>query len=335
MRVPRSTRPAERPPGPRDTPPATRSRVSFVRPAARVRLGALVLGAVALLVLAYAVAVRTHRGQELDDAAFLGREAASAEAAHAARVLLATISVGSLALALLVLFVIAFRRGRPRLAWVAGTSTVGAIVTSEALKHVVLPRTSLVEHAAVHHNTFPSGHATVAMSLALAAVLVAPRHWRGAVALLGLVYAGAVGAATLVDGAHRPSDAAGAFAVSTAWAAAGALVLVVWRGTAAHVRAARTADTPRETPHVATLLAAVGTGLVIAALAVLVGVVGVIGRHDELFTLDNTRAFVAGAVAIGAVAALLGAAFLAALRDVTLDPPVQPVVPLRDDSTQP
>jgi hypothetical protein len=48
---------------------------------------------------------------------------------------------------------------------------------------------------------------------------------------------------------------------------------------------------------------------------------GVVGRSDQLFVLDRTRAFVAAAVAIGATAALFGAGLLGALRDVTLDPP--------------
>jgi membrane-associated phospholipid phosphatase len=293
-----------------------RSRSSVHR-AVQARLVALVVGAGVVFTSAYVIAVRTSRGQELDDAAFRGREAATEQAAHAARIMLATISVGSLALALFVLVVFAFGRGRPRLAWVVGIATVGAVATSEALKHLVLERPRLLEHTTSVHNTFPSGHSTVAMSVAVAAVLVAPRQWRGPVALLGLVYASSVGAATLIAGAHRPSDVAGGFAVSTAWAAGGALVLVVWRGSGTP-RAGRAGRAVGDAPHFATLLAATGTGLVVAALAVLAGVVG---RRDELFTVDNTRAFVAAAVAIAAIAALFGAALLAALRDVTLDPP--------------
>jgi drug/metabolite transporter (DMT)-like permease len=145
-----------------------------------------------------------------------------------------------------------------------------------------------------------------------------------------LVYAGSVGAATLIAGAHRPSDVAGGFAVSTAWAAGAALVLVVWRG-AGPARDARATPHARETPQFATLLAGIGTGLVIAALAVLAGMVG---RRDQLFALDNTRAFVAAAVAIGATATLFGAALLAALRDVTLDPPPAGDEPLRDEPSR-
>jgi len=282
--------------------------------AVAARLALLAIGATALVVLAYLIAVRTAHGQRLDDAAWLGRHAATARAAHAARIVLATISVSSLALALMVFVVVAFGRGRPRLALVVGCATLGACVTTEVLKRIVLTRPVLLEDAPIAKNTFPSGHSTVAMAVAMAAVLVVPRHWRGAVGIVGFVYASAVGGATLVVGWHRPSDVVAGFAVATAWAGAGACVLVLWRGSGA-APAARAGPEP---PQLAGLLTAVGVGLVVAALAMLVGVVG---RSDQLFVLDRTRAFAAAAVLIGATAALFGAALLGALRAVTLDPP--------------
>ncbi|MDQ1519897.1 MAG: hypothetical protein QOI55_970 [Actinomycetota bacterium] len=286
----------------------------------RARLAALAAGASALVVIAYLVAVRTTRGQELDNAAWLGRHAATARAAHAARIVLGTVSVTSLAVALAVLIVVAYGRGRPRLALVVGAAVFGANVTTEVLKHFVLERPVLLAHAPVAKNTFPSGHSTVAMSVAVAAVLVAPRHWRGAVGVVGFVYASAVGSATLIVGWHRPSDVIAGFAVATSWAAAGALVLVVSRGPGSTVPVAP------DTPQLASLITAIGVGLVVAAIALLVGVVG---RSDELFVLDRTRAFLAAGASIGAAAALLGGALLGALRDVTLDPPPSTLSPQR------
>jgi membrane-associated phospholipid phosphatase len=282
--------------------------------AVSARLATLAVIATSIVVLGYLFAIRTVRGQLLDYEAWFGRNAATARAAHASRIVLETISVGSLAIALAVLVVVAFGRRRPRLALVVGFVTFGACVTTETLKHVILTRPPLVEKAIIPHNTYPSGHSTVAMAVAIAALLVAPHHWRGVVGLVGLAYASAVGTATLVVGWHRPSDVIGGFSVAIAWGAAGAFVLVTWRGTGMRSETHRRS----EAPHLATLLGACGVGLVVAAVALLVGVVG---RSDELFALDRTRAFVAAVVAIGATAALLGAGLLGSLRDVTLDPP--------------
>ena len=66
--------------------------------------------------------------------------------------------------------------------------------------------------------TFPSGHSTVAMSLALALVLVVPARLRVPVGLAGIAYAVLVGAATLTGAWHRPSDVLGAYLVTLAWA---------------------------------------------------------------------------------------------------------------------
>ena len=56
---------------------------------------------------------------------------------------------------------------------------------------------------------YPSGHATSAMSIALAAVLVAPAHLRVAVAAGAAAYAIAVSTALVVLGWHFPSDVLG------------------------------------------------------------------------------------------------------------------------------
>lgn len=60
---------------------------------------------------------------------------------------------------------------------------------------------------------FPSGHATAAMSLALAAVIVAPSRWRPLTAVLGAGSAVAVSIALVIQGWHFPSDVLGAFLV--------------------------------------------------------------------------------------------------------------------------
>lgn len=86
---------------------------------------------------------------------------------------------------------------------------LGANVTTELLKHLLTaPRPS----------SWPSGHATAAMSLALALVLAAPARLRPAVAALGALLAIAVGWSVIARGMHYPSDVVGAFLVSGMWA---------------------------------------------------------------------------------------------------------------------
>jgi hypothetical protein len=55
------------------------------------------------------------------------------------------------------------------------------------------------------------------MSLALSAVVVAPRTWRPLVAAGGALFALAVGFAVLALGWHYPSDIVGGYLVATAW----------------------------------------------------------------------------------------------------------------------
>ena len=126
---------------------------------------------------------------------------------------------------------IGLARGRVLLAIAVGVSIVGANVTAEVLKRIVLDRPDLVNGIGYLGNTYPSGHSTVAMSLAVGAVLVAPRRLRGTAAVAGIVYATAVSTAVLLTGAHRPSDAVAAAFVAVGWGAVVALYLVAFRGT--------------------------------------------------------------------------------------------------------
>src|SRR6476661_7953136 len=84
---------------------------------------------------------------------------------------------------------------------------------------------------AASFNTLPSGHSTVAASLAAALVLVVPVRLRPLAATLGGLYAGGIAAMTLAAGWHRPSDAVSAFAVVGMWTFGVSALLVALRGT--------------------------------------------------------------------------------------------------------
>ena len=98
---------------------------------------------------------------------------------------------------------------------------LGANLTTQLLKHgLEAPRAIFVDP-----HSWPSGHMTAAMSVVLAAVLLAPHHRRALVAAVGGVYAVAMGYSLPLLGSHYPSDVLGAVPVAAAWVGAAALAL--------------------------------------------------------------------------------------------------------------
>lgn len=185
----------------------------------RVRLVLLALAALVLLVVLYLLAVQTDWGQRVDGAALSGRVFSRPRVRRITYGVLRTISVSALALLGTAVVTIALARGRVSRALVAVTVIAGANVTTQVLKHAVLPRPDLVAGPLGTRATFPSGHTTVAMSLAVALVVVVGHRHRLLAGLVGAGYAAAVGGATLTAGWHRPSDVIGAYLVVVVWAA--------------------------------------------------------------------------------------------------------------------
>ena len=87
-------------------------------------------------------------------------------------------------------------------------------------------------------NSLPSGHTTVAASVAVALVLVLPPKARAFAAVVGAAYAAVAGVATLSAGWHRPSDAVAAFLVVGVWAALAGLLLLITQRERAQVASA-------------------------------------------------------------------------------------------------
>ena len=106
-------------------------------------------------------------------------------------------------------------------------------MTTQLLKPLLAePRSVLPGDIAVGAISWPSGHATAAMSLALCSVLAAPARLRPAVAALGAVFAVAVSYSFLTLGWHYPSDVFGGYLVATAWTLLGIAALLAVRGRA-------------------------------------------------------------------------------------------------------
>jgi len=119
----------------------------------------------------------------------------------------------------LALMLFAVSRGHRREALAVGLVIALAPLTADMLKPLLAH--SHARAGAVHIGpaSWPSGHSTAALALALCAVLVAPRRARPLVAVAGGAFALAVGCALLIRAWHMPSDVLGGYLVAVLWMA--------------------------------------------------------------------------------------------------------------------
>jgi membrane-associated phospholipid phosphatase len=203
---------------------------------------------------------------------------------------------------------IALLRGRPRLAVGVLVLVGGANVTSQLLKTALAHDRSqdFLSTAHVSAAAFPSGHATASMSLAFAAVLVAPVALRRVVAIAGALFALGVSESILLLAFHYPSDVIGGYLVATSFACA-----VVWALRAADARwpertgreAARRAFRETDVRPVAAVFA-------LLAVVVLIGLAIAYPDGAIRFADQHTTAF-AAVLGVAALAAALPAAIAA------------------------
>jgi membrane-associated phospholipid phosphatase len=206
---------------------------------------------------------------------------------------------------------VAFGRRRPRLAVTVAVILLGANATTELLKPLLAQtRAHSLFGAAqpVGPVSWPSGHATAAMSLALASVLAAPARLRPAVATLGALFAIAVSYSFLTLGWHYPSDVFGGFLVAATWT-----LLSVGALLATQARAARPAA-EEATEHVSILRALTPVGLAVLAAAMLACLVLAIRPHEVVDYAQAHKTFVIGAAAIGALGIALATGIMLAVR---------------------
>jgi membrane-associated phospholipid phosphatase len=196
----------------------------------------------------------------------------------------------------LALVVVALLRGRVARASAVAVLLVVTGATTQALK-TSLGHPRAGDILGVELGSWPSGHATAAMTIALCAVLVAPRAWRGVVAAVGAAYGLAVGLGVLVMEWHLATDVAGGYLVAMGWTL---LAVAVLRRV--------------ERPVPATARAATGHWGWIAAAA-LAGVAAARVDAGSLadFAVQHTWA-TATAAGLCALAAALAASLAATLR---------------------
>ena len=166
-----------------------------------VRAAGMAATAVLAFVVVAMVALGSATGQRLDRRA-MDALSSPQRTTHRLVEVLSLVSVWSVALVLAACVVLALVRRRMAAAAAAMVLVAGANVTTQVLKYDVLTRPDI---GFGDVNSLPSGHTTVAVSLALAGVLVAPAAWRSLVALLGSGGATLIGAGTVVGRWHRPA----------------------------------------------------------------------------------------------------------------------------------
>lgn len=208
---------------------------------------------------------------------------------------------------------IALVQGRARTAAAALMVLLGSAVTTDYVLKPALaePRyDAVLGLRQVADASFPSGHATASMALALCAILVAAPRFRPYVAALGAVFAIAVSYAFLSLGWHYPSDVLGGYLVAGAWTGV-AVAALRFAGARWPARAGREAAGRLLSGVQARALGAGILGLLLLAVA---GVAAV-APHRTLDFLRVHTIFTIGAGAIALASVAVAGVLAAILRD--------------------
>lgn len=209
---------------------------------------------------------------------------------------------------------VALVRRRPRVAVAIGVVLLGANETTQLLKPVLAEPhlTGAAGVPTIVQASFPSGHATAAMSLALVSVIAAPAHWRPRVGAAMAAFAVAVCYSFLELAWHYPSEVLGGFLVAAVWTlSVGAAVDVLDLRWPRHSRAQSGAG--RVTPL--SLSEALTPVIVLLTGALAFGALLVIARPHEVVSYARAHElFMFGAAGIGGLSLLLATGATLALR---------------------
>lgn len=207
---------------------------------------------------------------------------------------------------------VALVRRRPRVAVTVGMIMLGANLTTQLLKPLLAASRMVPVHGlAIKAASWPSGHATAAMALALCSVLVAPARLRPIVGALMAAFAVAVSYSFLELGWHYPSDVLGGFLVAVTWSLLGVAALY-GLGRRRSGRPTLADAPPGGRVSLAGALAP--AAILITAAVVLAGIVAVARPHAVLTYLGAHSAFVVGAAAIAVCGLSIATAATLALR---------------------
>jgi membrane-associated phospholipid phosphatase len=202
---------------------------------------------------------------------------------------------------------VAFLRGRPRVAITLAVILLCANETTELLKPLLGGPRDPVVGVTLSDASWPSGHATAAMSLCLCWVIAVPARLRPAVATVMAAFAIAVSYSFLELGWHYPSDVLGGFLIATVWTMLGIAALALYE----QRRTSAVADAPVRF----SLTDALGPPAVLAVGALLLGALILLARpHQVLAYADGHTWFVVGAIVIAVLGVSLASGLTLMLR---------------------
>jgi membrane-associated phospholipid phosphatase len=273
---------------------------------------AMTAGCMALFGLVVAGAYAWGSTESLDEAGFNGFvDLQNPTIHHLAWRLTDFGDPAQVALITIALAAVCLVRGRPRVA-LAVIGLVGATSISGELLKLLLAHTRYPSslHYPVGPEALPSGHATAAMSLAMAGVMAAPRRGRIAAAVIGSALALGVGAAVIVVHWHYPSDVIAGYLLATGWALT--IVAGLYEAERRYPARERWAGSAlaRVSERVAIGgLALAAIGLAIVGMLVVAGVVMADPDRAACFARENTGfVVVAGGIASAALVLPVAAA---------------------------
>jgi membrane-associated phospholipid phosphatase len=125
----------------------------------------------------------------------------------------------------LILVGIALARRRPRLALAIAVVAPLAPLSAEVLKPLLAHPHAYAGLKDINPASWPSGHATAAMTLALCAVLVTPYALRPIAVALGAAFVFGVGVSLLILAWHMPSDVFGGYLLAGLWVSLAVAIL--------------------------------------------------------------------------------------------------------------
>ncbi|MEA2212014.1 MAG: hypothetical protein QOF83_1962 [Solirubrobacteraceae bacterium] len=207
---------------------------------------------------------------------------------------------------------VALARRRPRVAVMIGAVMLGANVSSQVLKPLLAsPRGHGLPGPYILPSSWPSGHATAAMTLVLCAVIAAPARRRPAVAAVMSAFAIAVCYSFLTLGWHLPSDVLGGFELASIWVLLGVAALG-WLEARHPVTRAAAAVPRRAQLSVAEALAPMALLILLALVA---AAVVALARPEPVITYAGAhKLFIVGAAVIAGLGVALAGAATVALR---------------------